>query len=193
LLPPFSQEQSDVLLAEAALQRITDLLEAVPDPPSAHGLRYDLPFLLTCLVAALLCNCDGTEAVAQWCRDHPILLRQVFGPRLFLTGSRLTLSVALTAVGCCGHRTRTGNLGASNESQDLVAQIVQRRKISALEQLAHQNTQPNFDLIHPGGVLRRVIKHHSMSRVMQKRGAAFHRLQNACGGYLGHLFGKIGT
>jgi hypothetical protein len=32
LLPPFSQEQSDVLLAEAALQRITDLLEAVPDP-----------------------------------------------------------------------------------------------------------------------------------------------------------------
>ena len=75
------------MLAEAALQRITDPLEAVPDPPSAHGLRYDLLFLLTCLAAALLCNCDGTEAMAQWCRDHPILLRQVFGPRLFLTPS----------------------------------------------------------------------------------------------------------
>jgi predicted transposase YbfD/YdcC len=39
------------------------------------------------LVAALLCNCDGSEAVAQWCRDHVDLLREVFGPRLFLTPS----------------------------------------------------------------------------------------------------------
>jgi len=39
------------------------------------------------LVAALLCNCDGTEAVAQWCRDHRTLLRDVFGPRLFLAPS----------------------------------------------------------------------------------------------------------
>jgi predicted transposase YbfD/YdcC len=43
--------------------------------------------LLTCLVAAMLCNCDGTEAVAQWCRDHLTLLGRVFGPRLFLTPS----------------------------------------------------------------------------------------------------------
>jgi hypothetical protein len=53
------------LLAEAALHSIAELFEAVPDPRSAHGLRYDLPFFLTCLVAGLLCNCDGTEAVAQ--------------------------------------------------------------------------------------------------------------------------------
>ena len=58
------------------------MFEAVPDPRSAHGLRYDLPFLLTCLVAALLCNCAGSEAVAQWCRDHVVLLRRLFGPRL---------------------------------------------------------------------------------------------------------------
>jgi predicted transposase YbfD/YdcC len=42
---------------------------------------------LPCLVTALLCNCDGTEAVAQWCRDHVALLRGVFGSRLFLTPS----------------------------------------------------------------------------------------------------------
>jgi predicted transposase YbfD/YdcC len=75
------------LLSEAALQSLADLFEAVPDPRGAHGLRYDLPFLLTCLVAALLCNCDGTEVVAQWCRDHSTLLRDVFGPRLFLAPS----------------------------------------------------------------------------------------------------------
>jgi predicted transposase YbfD/YdcC len=87
VLPSLTQEQRDHLLAEAALQSLAELLEAVPDPRGVHGLRYDLPFLLVCLVAALLCHCDGTEAVAQWCRDHVALLRDVFGPRLFLTPS----------------------------------------------------------------------------------------------------------
>lgn len=85
VLPSYNQEQRDHLLAEAALHSLADLLEAIPDPRGRHGLRYDLPFLLTCLIAALLCNCDGTEAVAQWCRDHRALLQEVFGPRLFLT------------------------------------------------------------------------------------------------------------
>ena len=87
VLPSRSREQAEILLTEAALHSLADLFEAVPEPRGAHGLRYDLPFLLTCLVAALLCNCDGTEAVAQWCRDHRSLLRDVFGPRLFLTPS----------------------------------------------------------------------------------------------------------
>lgn len=60
VLPSLSQEQDETIQ-----HRITGLFEAVPDPRSAHGLRYDLPFFLTCLVAGLLCNCDGTEAVVQ--------------------------------------------------------------------------------------------------------------------------------
>ena len=87
VLPSLTSEQCDHLLAEAALQSLAERLEAVPDPRGAHGMRYDLPFLLVCLLAALLCNCDGTEAVAQWCRDHVDLLGDVFGPRLFLTPS----------------------------------------------------------------------------------------------------------
>jgi predicted transposase YbfD/YdcC len=43
--------------------------------------------LLTCLIAALMCNCNSTEAVSQWCREQGKLLREVFGPRLFLTPS----------------------------------------------------------------------------------------------------------
>jgi predicted transposase YbfD/YdcC len=85
VLPSLSSEQREGLLAEAALQNVAQMFEAMPDPRSAHGLRSDLSFLLTCLVAALLCNCDGSEAVAQWCRDHVTLLRRLFGPRLFLT------------------------------------------------------------------------------------------------------------
>lgn len=87
VLPALSQEQADGLLTEAALHSLAELFEAVPDPRGRHGLRYDLPFLLTCLVAALLCNCDGSEAVAGWCGDHVALLQEVFGPRLFLTPS----------------------------------------------------------------------------------------------------------
>src|SRR6266567_4187696 len=34
-------------------------------------------------------------------------------------------------------------------------------------------------LFHPGGVLGGVIEYHLMGWIMQKRGAAFHRLQNA--------------
>lgn len=101
VLPSFSQEQAEDLLSEAGLQRLVTVLEAVPDPRGRHGLRYDLPFLLTCVIAALLCNCDGTEAVAQWCRDHVPLLREVFGPRLFLTPSGSLYRWLLPQVDAC--------------------------------------------------------------------------------------------
>ena len=100
VLPALAKEQAEVLLTEAALHSLAELFEAAPDPRRAHGLRYDLPFLLACLVAALLCNCDGTEAVAQWCHDHRPVLRRVFCPRLFLTGSRLAISLAVAATRC---------------------------------------------------------------------------------------------
>ncbi len=83
VLPSLSKKQAEILLTEAALHSLADLFEAVPDPRGAYGLRYDLPFLLTCLVAALLCNCDGTEAVAQWCRDHPPCYEMCLVPDCF--------------------------------------------------------------------------------------------------------------
>jgi len=87
VVPPLNEEERKGLLEKAALLSVYDILDAVPDPRKRHGLRYELAFLLTCLLAALLCNCNSTEAVAQWCREHVELLRQVFGARLFLTPS----------------------------------------------------------------------------------------------------------
>ncbi len=87
VLPPLSDEQRYELMQEAPMHSLVQLLEAVPDPRGRHGLRYDLPFLLACLIAAVLANCNGSEAVAQWCREHQELLRHWFGPRLFLTPS----------------------------------------------------------------------------------------------------------
>ena len=81
-LPP---AQSASGLTDASLLSLYEAFAAVPDPRSRHGQRYDLPYLLTCLVAALLCNCNSLEAVGQWCHDQPLLLRRLFGPRDFYT------------------------------------------------------------------------------------------------------------
>jgi predicted transposase YbfD/YdcC len=70
---------------EAALATLPAVFAALPDPRSRHGQRYDLPFLLTCLVAALLCGCDSLDAVGQWTHDRRALLARHFGPRRHLT------------------------------------------------------------------------------------------------------------
>ena len=56
---------------------------------SRHGRRYPLAFLLTCLVAALLCNCNSLEAVGEWCAEHQDRLSELFGAQRHLspTGS----------------------------------------------------------------------------------------------------------
>ncbi len=65
VLPSPTQEKRQSLLTQAHLHTLVELLEAIPDPRGKHGLRYDLPYLLTCLIAALLCNCNSTEAVSE--------------------------------------------------------------------------------------------------------------------------------
>lgn len=83
LPPPYAARR----LNATAVRSLYTAFGAIPDPRSAHGLRYELPFLLTCLVAALLCNCNSTCAVSQWCREQRALLRRVFGPHRHLTPS----------------------------------------------------------------------------------------------------------
>jgi hypothetical protein len=86
-LPELPSDHRQRLLEENPLLSLYELFATIPDPRSKHGLRYELAFLLTCLVAALLCNCDSTLAVGQWCRDQQRLLTQLFGPRRFLSPS----------------------------------------------------------------------------------------------------------
>ena len=73
-----SSTTRDALRQEDRLQSLCAVLAAVPDPRSQHGRRYPLAFLLTCVVAALLCNSNSLDAVAQWCREHRTLLRRLF-------------------------------------------------------------------------------------------------------------------
>src|SRR5881227_1593649 len=84
-LPDLPNEQRTSHLADAPLLSLYEAFAAVPDPRSRHGQRYDLPYLLTCLVAALLCNCNSLEAVGQWTRDQQALLARVCGRRRHCT------------------------------------------------------------------------------------------------------------
>ncbi len=110
VLPALTQEQRNILLAEASLRSLFEVFEAVPDPRSAHGLRSDLPFLLPCLAMGLLCNCDSTEAVAQWCHDQVDFLCQLFGP----DSQWLALSSTLTSVGRASPGASAGHLDPSD-------------------------------------------------------------------------------
>jgi predicted transposase YbfD/YdcC len=84
-LPAFTTLQRHHLLDASDLLSLHDAFAAVPDPRSRQGRRYDLPFLLTCVVAALLCHCTHSEAIGQWCQAHHFLLHRLFGPRRYVT------------------------------------------------------------------------------------------------------------
>lgn len=86
-LPSLTSDQREQLLQDGPLVSLYEVFATLPDPRSGHGLRYDLPFLLVCLVAALLCNCNSTVAIGQWCREQQVLLGRLFGPRRFLCPS----------------------------------------------------------------------------------------------------------
>lgn len=79
-LASLTPQERGTLVAAPALQTLQEAFTAIPDPRSRHGRRYALPFLLTCLVAALLCNCNSLAAVSEWCADQKTLLARVLGP-----------------------------------------------------------------------------------------------------------------
>jgi predicted transposase YbfD/YdcC len=86
-LPLLTNTQRQQLLEREQLCTLYELFETLPDPRCKSGQRYPLAYLLTCLVAALLCNCNSTKAVGQWCQEHRPLLEDWFGPRRFLCPS----------------------------------------------------------------------------------------------------------
>ncbi len=97
VLWPLREEERQSLLTQAHLSTLSELMEAIPDPRGKHGLRYDLPFLLTCLIAALLCNCNSTEAVSQWCASaREFVARDLWPPPVF-DAKRFPLSLVVAS------------------------------------------------------------------------------------------------
>jgi DDE_Tnp_1-associated len=96
--PTVSEEEQKALLKPVPLVSFYQAFAIVPDPRSRHGLRYDLPYLLTCMVAALLCNCNSSEAVGQWCHDHEARLACLLWAARFLYADELAVSSSFTAL-----------------------------------------------------------------------------------------------
>jgi len=67
------------------LSELPAVFATIPDPRRARGKRYELWFLLVCLTAAFLSNCDSLDAVGQWCALHRAELARYCGPRRHLT------------------------------------------------------------------------------------------------------------
>jgi hypothetical protein len=94
-LPELPGSQRERLFKEGALVSIYEVFATIPDPRRPQGRRYDLAYLLTCLVAAMLCGRNSTLAVAEWCRDEQPLLEGDICPRSSLV--QMTHSTA----SCC--------------------------------------------------------------------------------------------
>lgn len=80
-----SAPERAALFTDTRLRTLQAAFASIPDPRQRRGQRYDLPFLLTCLVAALLCDCNSLEAVGRWTREQRAVLARVCGPRRHLT------------------------------------------------------------------------------------------------------------
>jgi len=115
-LPSLSADQPQHLLEERALMSLYEAFAAVPDPRSKHGQRYDLPYLLTCLVAALLCNSNSASSRRTMVsRPLPPPPTAVWLTRL-LHAHRFPLSSPLASLECRSDRVSAGLLGQCQSS-----------------------------------------------------------------------------
>jgi hypothetical protein len=69
-VPALTKSQRHHLLEDHPLCRLSELCETLPDPRRRSGQRSTLPSVVTCLVAALLCNGNSTLAGSEWCREQ---------------------------------------------------------------------------------------------------------------------------
>jgi predicted transposase YbfD/YdcC len=58
----------------------TEVLKSVPDPRHARGKRYEYPFLLTLITAALASGQKTVHAIADWVKLHADELRESLKP-----------------------------------------------------------------------------------------------------------------
>ena len=62
--------------------------------------------------------------------------------------------------------------------QDFGFQIRYRQERATCEHFAHQDGEPDFDLIHPRAMSGRVMEHHLVGGIAQKGGSPGHQREN---------------
>ena len=72
-----------------------------------------------------------------------------------------------------------GAVEVRDERQHLVSQIINRGEVAAAQEFAHQDTQPNLDLVQPRRVFRGVVEDDFVRLLHQEGSTCRHRLQDA--------------
>lgn len=81
IVPALTNPQRHRWLEDPHVCSLYELFGTLPDPRRKTGTREEGRYRLTCLVAAVLWNCNSTRAGAQWCREQRPLVEQLCGPR----------------------------------------------------------------------------------------------------------------
>jgi hypothetical protein len=79
-----------------------------------------------------------------------------------------------------------------DKRQHFAFQLVARGEVAAFEHLAHQNAEPDFHLIHPGGVLGGVMENDLVGGVTQEGRPRGFGLQDAGFAFDAQIFGNPG-
>ena len=70
-----------------------------------------------------------------------------------------------------GHRLIEGG----NEGQDALPSVLHRREVASLQQPSHHHAEPEFNVVQPTGVLRRLQEPDAMVDITQERCTSRHR------------------
>lgn len=63
----------------AARKSLLEALAEVPDPRSRHGRRYQIASVLAIAVCAMACGARSQYAIAQWGKEHFVLVKEALG------------------------------------------------------------------------------------------------------------------
>jgi hypothetical protein len=62
-----------------AAKSLLEALAEVPDPRSRHGRRYEIASVLAMAVCAMACGARSQYAIAQWGKEHFVLVQAALG------------------------------------------------------------------------------------------------------------------
>jgi DDE_Tnp_1-associated/Transposase DDE domain len=63
----------------ATRKGLLEALAEVPDPRSRHGRRYQIASVLAIAVCAMACGARSQYAIAQWGKEHFVLVKEALG------------------------------------------------------------------------------------------------------------------
>ena len=78
-----------------------------------------------------------------------------------------------------------------DKSQHASLQILHRGETGTPQELPHQNTEPQLNLVHPRRVFRGVVEHDAMRGISQKRRTRTHRPENATRALVPQVVGNL--